>query len=105
MQRPFLSWQDETEKMIYIQILDDDEHEPDTYFDVELYQPYSVDESKVLAFALPDRVDVVRSWSCYDIACRELSYAMPNLRSRQSWERTRPRTCCAQFVAKRMSRS
>jgi len=39
--------EDETEKMIYIQILDDDEHEPDTYFDVELYQPFTVDESKV----------------------------------------------------------
>ena len=35
--------------MIYIQILDDDEHEPDTYFDVELYQPFTVDESKVLS--------------------------------------------------------
>jgi len=39
--------EDETEQMIYIKILDDDEHEPDTYFDVELYNPYSADEAKV----------------------------------------------------------
>lgn len=44
----FLSFcyvQDEEQKLLHIKILDDDEHEPDTYFDVELYDPTTEDSN------------------------------------------------------------
>lgn len=37
--------QDEEQKLLHIKILDDDEHEPDTYFDVELYDPTTEDSN------------------------------------------------------------
>lgn len=44
------SMQDEEQKILEIKILDDDEHEPDTYFDVELSCPTTQD-SNVRPFA------------------------------------------------------
>ena len=41
--------QDEDQKLLCIKILDDDEHEPDTYFDVELSDP-KTEDSNVGAF-------------------------------------------------------
>ena len=37
--------QDEEQKILCIKILDDDEHEPDTYFDVELSDPKTEDSN------------------------------------------------------------
>ena len=37
--------QDEDQKILCIKILDDDEHEPDTYFDVELSDPKTEDSN------------------------------------------------------------
>ena len=37
--------QDEEQKLLCIKILDDDEHAPDTYFDVELYDPTTQDSN------------------------------------------------------------
>ena len=42
--------EDEDQKLLCIKILDDDEHEPDTYFDVELWEP-TTDDSNVGAFS------------------------------------------------------
>ncbi|CAJ1365862.1 unnamed protein product [Effrenium voratum] len=39
--------EDDTEKLLMIKILDDDEHEPDTYFNIELHSPVTGDFNAV----------------------------------------------------------